>query len=164
MLGSMLVALLTATASGAAPPDVALASAPYFRAIGVADGLPSSTVWKLAQDGAGHLWIGTADGLARYDGVGFRVYRHAAGDAGSLSGDDVTALYVDHRNRLWCGGESAGLNLLGRDGTFTHFRHADADPHSLGGDDVWAIGEDGRGAIWVGAYAAGLDRFDESTK
>ena len=162
MLGSILIAVATLAVD--MPPQTALVSAPYFRAIGVADGLPSSTVWKLAQDRDGHLWIGTADGLARYDGVGFRVYRHAANDATSLAGDDVTALYIDHRNRLWCGGENAGLNLLGKDGTFTHFRHADDDPHSLGGDDVWAIGEDGSGAIWVGAYAAGLDRFDESTK
>ena len=162
MLASMLIAVLAAAPD--APPAPVFASAPYFRTLGVAEGLPSSTVWKLAQDGDGYLWIGTADGLARYDGVGFRVYRHAADAAGSLAGDDVTALYIDHRNRLWCGGENAGLNLLGRDGAFTHFRHSDADAHSLGGDDVWAIGEDGRGAIWVGTYAGGLDRFDESTK
>jgi hypothetical protein len=77
---------------------------------------------------------------------------------------DVTALFLDHRNRLWCGGEDAGLNLLGKDGAFTHFRNAANDPASLSGDDVWAIGEDTRGAIWVGTYAGGLDRYDESTK
>jgi len=156
--------IVVAMAAADVPSESALASAPYFRSLGVGDGLPSSTVWKLAQDRDGYLWIGTADGLARYDGVGFRVFRHAANDAASLAGDDVTALYIDHRNRLWCGGENAGLNLLGKDGTFTHFRHAENDQRSLGGDDVWAIGEDGRGAIWVGAYAGGLDRFDDSTK
>jgi signal transduction histidine kinase/CheY-like chemotaxis protein/streptogramin lyase len=157
----MLIAILAAAAE--APPP-ALASTPYFRSFRVADGLPSSTVWKVAQDHDGYIWIGTADGLARYDGIDFRVYRHAADDAASLSGGDVTALFVDHRNRLWCGGEDAGLNLLGKDGTFTHFRHAANDAASLGGDDVWAIGEDAGGALWVGAYAAGLDRYDESTK
>ena len=162
MWGSVLI--VTAMLAADTPPRAAFASAPFFRTLGVADGLPSSAVWKLAQDRDGYIWIGTADGLARYDGVDFRVYRHAADNAASLSGNDVTALYIDHRNRLWCGGEDAGLNLLGRDGTFAHFRHASNAPHSLGGDDVWAIGEDGSGAIWVGAYAAGLDRFVESTK
>ena len=160
MLGSVLIAAVVLAAE--APP--ALASAPYFRTLGVADGLPSSTVWKVAQDRDGYIWIGTADGLARYDGIGFRVYRHAADDPKSLAGDDVTALFLDHRNRLWCGGEDAGLNLLGKDGAFTHFRNVANDPASLGGDDVWAIGEDTRGAIWVGTYAGGLDRYDESTK
>jgi signal transduction histidine kinase/CheY-like chemotaxis protein/streptogramin lyase len=155
--------MLIAMASLAAdtPP---LASAPFFRTFGVADGLPSSTVWKLAQDDDGYIWIGTADGLARYDGVAFRIWRHAADDPASLAGDDVTALFVDHKNRLWCGGEDAGLNLLGKDGAFTHFRHAANDAASLAGDDVWAIAEDARGAIWVGAYAGGLDRLDESAK
>jgi signal transduction histidine kinase/CheY-like chemotaxis protein/streptogramin lyase len=162
VLGSILIAVAALAADEPAP--TAFASAPYFRTLGVSDGLPSSTVWKLAQDRDGYIWIGTADGLARYDGIDFRVWRHMASDSDSLAGDDVTALFIDHKNRLWCGGEDAGLNLLGKDGAFTHFRHAADDPHSLGGDDVWAIGEDARGAIWVGTYAGGLDRLDESTK
>ena len=159
MLGSMFIAMIAA----AAPPP-ALAGAPYVRALGVADGLPSSTVWKLAQDRDGYIWIGTADGLARYDGVGFRIYRQTANDAGSLAGNDVTALFVDSRNRLWCGGEDSGLNLLGKDGRFAHFRHDANVAGSLGGNDVWAIGEDARGAIWVGGYASGLDRLDTTAK
>ena len=159
MLGSILIAVAAIAAD--APP---VSSAPYFRTLGVADGLPSSTVWKVAQDRDGYIWIGTADGLARYDGVGFKIYRHSADNPESLAGDDVTALFVDHRNRVWCGGEDAGLNLLGSDGAFRHFRHAANDVASLGADDVWAIGEDNRGAIWVGTYAGGLDRYDESTK
>jgi signal transduction histidine kinase/ligand-binding sensor domain-containing protein/ActR/RegA family two-component response regulator len=117
-------------------------------------------VWKLAQDRDGFIWIGTADGLARYDGVGFRVYRHDAVGPASLSGDDVTALFVDRDNRIWCGGEDAGLNLLdtGRR-EFRHFRHGAKDTASLGGNDVWAIGQTREGAIWVGGYAGGLDRL-----
>jgi ligand-binding sensor domain-containing protein len=162
MLASLLNGMLMLLAP-AAVPSPALATAPYFRRLDVADGLPSSTVWKLAQDRDGYIWIGTADGLARYDGVGFRSYRHAANEPDSLAGNDVSALFVDHQNRLWCGGEGAGLNLLGRDGRFTHFRHADSEPWSLAADDVWAIGEDADGAIWVGTYAGGLDRFDEAS-
>jgi signal transduction histidine kinase/ligand-binding sensor domain-containing protein len=162
MLGSMLIALAMTTAS----PDATspLAATPFFRSLGPADGLPSSTVWKLAQDRDGHIWFGTADGLARYDGVALRVYRHAADDPTSLSGDDVSALFVDRDNRLWCGGENAGLNRLDRSGHFEHFRHDANVAASLGGDNIWAIGQDARGAIWIGGYASGLDRFDESTK
>ncbi|MDR3389564.1 MAG: ATP-binding protein [Rudaea sp.] len=157
--GMLVAAAMTAAAPAPAHAE-ALATIPFFHNFGVADGLPSSTVWKLAQDRDGYLWIGTADGLARYDGVTFRVYRHDAADPASLSGNDVTALFVDRDNRVWCGGEDAGLNLLDTHrSAFRHFRHDANDAASLGGDDVWAIGQDGGGTIWVGSYAGGLDRL-----
>ena len=162
MWGSLLVAAALAAAPANGAPS--LAATPYFRTLDASDGLPSSTVWKIAQDHDGYIWIGTADGLARYDGVDFRVYRNDPADAASLSGADVTALYIDRRNRLWCGGEDAGLNLLdARRARFRHFRHDANDPASLAGNDVWAIAQDAGGAVWAGGYAMGLDRLDEST-
>jgi signal transduction histidine kinase/CheY-like chemotaxis protein/streptogramin lyase len=162
MWGSVLFAAALAAAPAESAPM--LAATPYFRTLDAADGLPSSTVWKIAQDRDGYIWVGTADGLARYDGVDFRVYRNDPNDAASLSGADVTALFVDRDNRVWCGGEDAGLNLLDARRTgFRHFRHAAGNPASLAGDDVWAIGQDGAGAIWAGGYAMGLERFDETT-
>ncbi len=159
----LITAAMTASISPPLQPastNGALATQPFFHTLGAADGLPSSTVWKLAQDRDGFIWIGTADGLARYDGVGFRVYRHDAAAADSLSGEDVTALFVDRDNRLWCGGEDAGLNLLdARRAGFRHFRHDAEDASSLAGNDVWAIGQTGDGAIWAGGYAGGLDRL-----
>jgi signal transduction histidine kinase/CheY-like chemotaxis protein/streptogramin lyase len=163
MWGSLLVAVALAAA---APADSvpSLATTPYFRTLDAADGLPSSTVWKIVQDHNGYIWVGTADGLARYDGVDFRVYRHDPADAASLSGADVTALFVDRANRIWCGGEDAGLNLLdAQRAGFRHFRHDEKNPASLAGNDVWAIAQDAAGAIWAGGYAMGLDRLDEST-
>ncbi|HSN01374.1 MAG TPA: two-component regulator propeller domain-containing protein, partial [Rudaea sp.] len=164
MWAGMVVALgAAATARDPVTPP-ALAATPYFRVLDAADGLPSSTVWKLAQDRDGYIWIGTADGLARYDGVDFRVYRNDPNDAASLSGADVTALFVDRENRLWCGGEDAGLNLLdARRAGFRHFHHDAANPASLSGNDVWAIAQDADGAIWVGGYAMGVDRLEGST-
>ncbi|HEY8010926.1 MAG TPA: two-component regulator propeller domain-containing protein [Rudaea sp.] len=134
---------------------------PFFRSLGVADGLPSSATRKLAQDRDGYLWIGTADGLARYDGVGFRVFRHDPADPHSLYGNDVWALFVDRDNRIWCGGENAGLNMLDeqRKG-FVHYRHGDTDASGLGGDDVFAITQTPDGTIWVGSYAGGVDRLN----
>ena len=162
MWGSVLIA--AALAAGPAESAPTLAATPYFRTLDAADGLPSSTVWKIAQDRDGYIWVGTADGLARYDGVDFRVYRNDPNDATSLSGADVTALFVDRDNRIWCGGEDAGLNLLdARRMGFRHFRHAAGNPASLAGDDVWAIAQDAGGAIWAGGYAMGLQRLDEST-
>lgn len=160
MWASLLTIAALSAAAPVPPQHAALATQPLFHTLDAADGLPSSTVWKLAQDHAGYIWIGTSDGLARYDGVGFRVYRHDAADTASLAGDDVTALFVDRDDRLWCGGEDAGLNLLdGQRRDFRHFSHVAGAATSLSSNDVWAIGQDASGAIWAGGYASGLDRL-----
>lgn len=137
-----------------------LADTPMFRRHGVDDGLPSSIVYKLAEDRDGFIWVGTQDGLARYDGIAFRVWRNLPEDAASIGGNEVSALYVDKANRIWAGGEGSGLNMLdaGRQ-KFRRYRHDPQDAASLAADDVWAIAEDAAGAIWVGTYSGGLDRL-----
>ena len=142
------------TAASASAPET-----PQFRQFGVADGLPSSGTTALARDRDGYLWIGTKDGLARYDGVGFRVYRHIPGDSSALAGNNVQALHVDAQNRLWVGVEGQGLSVMtaDRDG----FRQISrANQSLLKSDDVWAIDSTPDGAVWFGTYAGGLYRLD----
>lgn len=146
---------------GAAPAQSApMAATPMFRHFGVDDGLPSSIVYTLAEDRHGFVWIGTYDGLARYDGVSFRVWRTIPGDEGSIAGNEVSALFVDRSDRVWAGGEGGGLNVLDEQRErFRRYRHDPADPASLAADDVWAVTQDASGAIWVGTYSGGLDRL-----
>jgi ligand-binding sensor domain-containing protein len=149
------VAFAVALTAAAAAGDAPLYTTPYFQSLGIAAGLPSSRIYKTLQDRDGYLWVGTHDGLARYDGVGFRVYRHDPKDADTLGGDIIGTLFVDRDNRVWCGTEESGLSLLDATrGKFTHYVHDEHDPASLGGNDVWAITQDASGAIWVGGYAA----------
>jgi len=134
---------------------------PRFQSMSVADGLPSRIVYKLAQDHQGFIWVGTQDGLARYDGVDFRLWRHDLNDAESLASNDVAAIWVDSKNQIWCGGEASGLNRLDqKTGKFQRYRHNADNPVSLSSDDVWAITEDSSGALWVGTYLGGLDRLE----
>ena len=149
-LGSFCSALLWA-----GPPP----AAPWFESLRVADGLPSNAVYTLRQGADGYVWIGTQDGLARYDGVDFRIWRHDPDDAGSLASNDVSALLIDRRGRVWCGGEGGGLNELLPAGGFRHYRHDKDDPASLSSDDVFALAEDAGGTIWVGTYLGGLNRL-----
>lgn len=67
-------------------------SAQHFRAVGVADGLPNSVVKCFAQDEKGYLWMGTFNGLCRYDGFGFATYRNVSGDSTSIANSHVEAL------------------------------------------------------------------------
>jgi signal transduction histidine kinase/streptogramin lyase/ActR/RegA family two-component response regulator len=145
-----------------APAGVAAAgpppAPPQFVMTGVADGLPSSTVYRLAQDRDGFIWIGTYDGLARYDGVSFRVFRNDPAEPRSIGGNNVTSLLIDSKGRLWCGGDGSGLNRLEPDGEhFTRWKHVANDRTTLGYDDVWALAEDTNGTIWAGTYLGGLN-------
>ena len=144
--------VVTATASAAVP------EVPRFRVLGPADGLPATTVPALALDHDGFLWAATWDGLARYDGAGFRVWRHDPDDPASLPGNVLQALHVDGRNRIWVASEGGGVSVMdpGRQG-FRHFRKS-LFPQ-MESDEVFAIA--GRGEeIWLGTYGGGLYRID----
>src|SRR5262245_43407890 len=65
------------------------------------DGLPQSFVSGLQQDKDGFLWIGTRDGLARYDGKAFKTFRQKNNDSLSLSYNVITDLFLDAQNLLW---------------------------------------------------------------
>ena len=73
----------------------------HFTRFTTDDGLPQSFVSAIVQDADGFLWVGTRDGLARYDGREFRVIRHDKDDSTSLSSNVIYALYRDSRDLLW---------------------------------------------------------------
>lgn len=150
----VLLGLAMASAGAvAAVPEI-----PRFRPLTVADGLPSGHVPSLDRDRQGYLWVGTFDGVARYDGVGFRTWRHDPGDPASLPGNLVQAVHVDARDRVWVATENGGLSVMEGDRKgFRHFRKA-THPQMLS-DDVFAITSHGD-AIWFGSFGGGLNRLD----
>lgn len=74
-----------------------------------ADGLSNNRVWEICKSRKGYLWIGTQDGLNRFDGKNFKVFRYSANDSQSLSHNAVYELMEDHDGYLWIGTFS-GLN------------------------------------------------------
>ena len=151
----LLLALLCLGMAHAAVPET-----PRFRLLGVAEGMPSSSVNALARDRAGYVWIATIDGLARYDGVGFRIWRHLPDDPSALPGNIVQALHVDADDRVWVATEFGGLSVLdaARDG----FRHYRQSTHpAIGSDDTWAIASSG-GVLWFGTGGGGLHRLERN--
>lgn len=94
LLFVVLVALL-----GAFPCTAKIPEIPRFRTVGPSDGLPSTMVIAIGQDRAGYLWLGTLDGLVRYDGAGFKTWRNNPTDPGSLSCNAVQALHIDALDR-----------------------------------------------------------------
>ena len=120
-----------------------------FTNLDPSDGLSQATVYDVLQDHLGFIWIGTSDGLNKYDGTRFEVYRHQPEDSLSISDSDIRFIYEDGNKRLWIG-SSGGLDLLDRNiNGFVHFHHAPERLHSLSSNLISDIGEDSRGQIWV---------------
>lgn len=130
---------------------------PRFRIIDAGEGLPSSMITGLAQDRAGYLWLATGDGLARYDGTGFKVWRHDPADPESLAANSLQALHIDAQDRIWVASESAGISVL--DAERRHFRHyRSATQPEMSNDDVFVLA--GRGdEVWFGNYGGDVHRI-----
>jgi signal transduction histidine kinase/ligand-binding sensor domain-containing protein/CheY-like chemotaxis protein len=134
-----------------------------FDFLSMEDGLSTALVLSIVQDQQGFMWFGTQDGLDRYDGYDFTVYKHDPADPHSLSNNYILALYVDRAGILWIG-TWGGLNYFdAATERFNAYRHDPADPTSLGDDKVQAIFEDAAGVLWVGTENGGLNRLDRET-
>ncbi len=148
----MLISLLLLCAKALA----AVPERPHFRIIGPAQGLPSTEIKALARDRDGYLWIATADGLARYDGVGMRVWRYDPANPAGLAGNNIQALMVDAEDRVWVAVEGAGISVLDvQRRAFVHYNRA-SHPQ-IGSDDTWAFAHQGT-TVWFGTYEGGLYR------
>ena len=156
--------LAVACCLGAVLPALAQPKPYAYHALTVADGLPENTVGEIEQDHLGFLWVGTHNGLARYDGTSFTVFKANPKDPHSLSDRQVYALMEDATGDLWVGTAAGGLNHWDRaTGHFRAFRHNPNDPHSLSHDFVNDLLENEDGTLWV-ATDGGLDHFDPKTE
>ncbi|MGH8053409.1 MAG: two-component regulator propeller domain-containing protein [Stenotrophomonas sp.] len=128
---------------------------PQPRQLTVADGLPSSNINAFAEDQTGYLWLGSRDGLARYDGRNYRIWRAEDG----LRDNQVWSLHVDAANRLWIGTQSAGLVMFSADRRSFRFYDKQRFPQ-INSNTVWAITSTPDGSVWFGTSTAGLYRLD----
>src|SRR5690349_806176 len=92
-----------------------------FTHINTRDGLSQSTVTCILKDRYGFMWFGTEDGLNKYDGRRFTIYRKSLSDKKSLAGNSISALYEDKAGSLWIGTKE-GLSRYNRtDDTFINY-------------------------------------------
>lgn len=128
------------------------------------DGLPQATVMTTLQDAQGFVWLGTEDGLVRYDGSQLVRYAHDRDNRGSLSGNFIWQAAQDAQGDLWIAVKLGGLAHWHRaSNTFTIYRHDPADPASLVNDNVRSVLVDARGQVWVGTLGDGVDILDPAT-
>ncbi|GAB2531857.1 ligand-binding sensor domain-containing protein [Spirosoma aerophilum] len=124
-------------------------------------GLSQNNVTCILRDRKGFMWFGTRDGLNKFDGYNYTVYRNDPFKPTSLSDSFVHTLFEDNKGRLWVGTDNGGLSLFDPvSETFTNYTHAANRPASLIHNKVVAIAQDTTGTLWVGTGGGGLERFD----
>jgi signal transduction histidine kinase/ligand-binding sensor domain-containing protein/CheY-like chemotaxis protein len=127
------------------------------------DGLSQSTVQAILKDKYGFMWFATRDGLNRYDGYSFKVYRHHPKDPKSLQKSDILCLFEDSEGVLWMGASNGCLSKYDRkNDNFINYKENPQNPDSLSHQTVTAIYEDKQKNFWVGTYYA-LNLFDRKT-
>ena len=152
-----MLAILGASAAQAEAPSLVLEH------LTTEDGLPQATVMTALQDSQGFVWLGTEDGLVRYDGRELYRYARSRAEAGSLPGNYVWQVVEDADTNLWIALDGAGVAKWDRrTDRFTSYRHDEADPRTLASDRARTVLVDARGFIWIGTYDAGVDRLDPS--
>ena len=135
-----------------------------FKHLSADDGLSNNQVYTILQDHKGFMWFGTEDGLNKYDGTGFTIYRNNVADSLSLSYNNVKQIFEDSDQNLWIATFGGGLNLYNRDkDNFTIFRAKPEDPFSLVNNYVNEVYEDRNKDLWLGT-PNGINKFDKKTQ
>jgi ligand-binding sensor domain-containing protein len=136
-----------------------------FEHLSLEHGLPQSSALALLQDRRGFLWVGTQEGLARYDGYNFTVYRKHPYQTGVLKGGWVQTLHEDKEGMLWIGTLDGGLQQFN---PFT--QRFTAYPYKLPENlqataAVRSISEDSASqSLWLGTNSSGIVVYDKKTK
>lgn len=105
------------------------------------------------------MWFGTYDGLNKYDGYDFTIYKHNPLDSTSISNSYITDMFEDRAGTLWIATRD-GLNQFDRGhNRFIRYLHEPNKPGSISHNTVNSIYQERSGRLWVGT-AAGLNWFD----
>jgi PAS domain S-box-containing protein len=131
-----------------------------FDHLSIEEGLSQSSVFSIFQDHLGFLWFGTEDGLNRYDGYGFDIFKTDPDDPNSLSYNYVKAIYEDRSGRFWLGTYGDGLNeYIPAERRFSHFRSTPERETAFSSEFINVITADSNGILWIGTEN-GLNRFN----
>ncbi|MGD2148519.1 MAG: two-component regulator propeller domain-containing protein, partial [Anaerolineae bacterium] len=140
-----------------------------FERISVEQGLSHNTVNCILQDSKGFMWLGTDDGLNRYDAYSFTVYKHDPNDPHSLSHNQIWSLFEDSTGKLWVGTSGGGLNRFDRyTGHFARYETGVSQPVTDTAEEyrnvVWAADGHPASELWIATYGGGLVNFDLETE
>jgi ligand-binding sensor domain-containing protein/signal transduction histidine kinase len=134
-----------------------------FEHLSSEDGLSQNSVVKIFQDSRNFLWFATWDGMNRYDGYKFKIYKSSPSDSTSISGQGFSSICEDKFGYIWFGSLDGGVSKYNQQtDSFKRYKFNPKDPASLSGNLVNVLYFDSKGILWVGTEH-GLDKFDPKT-
>ena len=148
----------------------AFAQAPYlyFHRINADNGLSHNKVNCIIQDRRGFIWIGTEDGLNRYDGQYFTIFRNKPNDTATVSGNIITDLLEDENGILWITTADGGFTKydyrLPASKQFKQFKHIQGDSTTIPVNIINTIVEDKQGYLWLATSGAYILRFNKENE
>ncbi|MFH2143691.1 MAG: two-component regulator propeller domain-containing protein [Bacteroidota bacterium] len=123
-------------------------------------GLSSNYVKAIVQDSIGFMWFGTSDGLNRFDGYEFKVYKNVPDDTNSLSNNTITSLAIDIYDNLWVG-TLDGLNKFDKNtNKFTRYMYSDSSQNTIAHNWVRALYADIRGYLYIETADGTFHKYD----
>lgn len=152
-----------------------------YRSFTIEDGLSQSSVLSILHDSRGYLWFGTVDGLNRFDGYEFKIYRNEVSDSLSISDNGISALFEDKNGVIWIGTIAGSLNRFDKyTETFHRYNISEGrnTPNTERPSDlelnlyymrktkytITSIAEDNYGNLWVGTWDNGIIVLNKNSK
>jgi ligand-binding sensor domain-containing protein len=153
-----------------------------FDRISVADGLPNQYVNCIVQDKYGFMWFGTKDGLCRYDGQQFKIYksipndstslmsseiqlhRHSSREVHSLPGEEIVDIYEDRSGNMWIATNKGVAKWPRWKKPFRHFTHDTESANRINNAEVTGIDQDENGDLWISTFNSGFCKFNPRTQ
>ncbi|MGN8068742.1 two-component regulator propeller domain-containing protein [Mucilaginibacter sp. 22184] len=133
----------------------------HFQRIGSRSNLSELNVNTIFQGSYGFIWVGTLDGLNRFDGNKFKVFQNNIADSTSLSNNYVTHIAEDKNRDLWIATMGGGLNKYDRKkNRFYHYLHSRKTANTVASNNLTGLVFDKKGNLWISYQDAGFDKFE----
>jgi len=136
----------------------------HFTHLGTVNGLSELNPNSILQDSRGFIWVGTADGLNRYDGYKFRVFRNDVKDTTTIGNNYIQNIVEDRDGNLWIATVGGGLNKYDRrTNRFHRYQHDETNNNSVSSDFISKVAIDDYGKIWAATQHHGINVLDPKT-
>ena len=122
------------------------------------NGLSNNYVSDIIQDDAGFLWFATDDGLNRFDGYEFKVYRNIQDNKNSISDNTVLSFAKDKKGNLWIGTKNGNINCYNP--VLDKFKNWKIESDITDDNPITAIHIDKNNLVWIGTYRSGIYRLN----
>lgn len=133
-----------------------------FSNLSVKDGLSQNSIIRVFQDSKDYMWFCTRNGLNRYDGTSFKIYRFSLTNPQSISSSDVTCISENDDGTFWIGTHN-GLNYFDPfNETFTRYFHQPGDSNSISSSCIKHLLNDKSDNTWI-STTKGLDLYEKKT-